>query len=251
MKTKILKKIKEIEEQYDIKIIFAIESGSRSWNFASKDSDYDVRCVHVSKGQRYLAIDNPPEQIDSLNEVEGLDICSWDIKKFMKLFYKSNPSCSEWMNSNIIYIDSFYRKQLKEIFQKDFSKYTLKKHYVSMARQNYEKYIRNKNPCSLKKYVYVLRALACVEYLLEIKKIPPIKYNDVAKILPEKLRLFFEESVKLKKASESKAGPQNEDINREIEKYFDLEFEKDDNKFDLKILNAITKNIIVSQGETK
>lgn len=251
MKTKILKKIKEIEEQYDIKIVFAVESGSRVWNFASKDSDYDVRCVHVSRGQKYLAIDNPPEQIDSLNEVEGLDICSWDIKKFMRLFYNSNPTVNEWLNADIIYKDSFYRTQLKEIFQKDFSKYALKKHYISMARSNYHKYIKDKNPCSLKKYVYVLRALACVEHLSEIGTIPPIKYNDVMKILPEKMRIFFDEQVKLKKKSESTTGEPNKEINAEIEKYFELEFEPDENKFDMKVLNAIVKNVIVLQGESE
>ncbi len=248
MKTKILKKLKEMEEEHNVKIIFAVESGSRSWNFASKDSDYDVRCVHVSLAKKYLEIESPPEQISSLNEVPDLDIVSWDAKKFMRLFSTSNPSCSEWLNSEIIYIDSEYRQQLKEIFQKDFSRFKLKKHYVSMARQNYEKYIRNHNPCSLKKYVYILRAICCVEWLNELNKIPPIKYNDVAKQLPGQFETFFNECVQLKLSGENKEGPQNESINREIEKYFDMKFEEDKDKFDLKVLNAILKNMIVGQG---
>ncbi len=247
MKTKILKQIKVLEEKHNIKVIFAVESGSRSWNFASKDSDYDVRCVHVSKPQRYLNIDSPPEQIESLNEVDKLDIVSWDAKKFVKLFYNSNPSVNEWMNSSIIYIDSFYRTQLRDIFQKDFSKYTLLKHYCSMAKQNYFKYIKDKNICSLKKYVYVLRAIACMLWIKEVGKIPPIKYNDVARQLPDNLKIFFDECVELKKSSEDKEGLPNEEINNIIESYFDIEFENDNNKFDLKLLNAILKNMIVLQ----
>ena len=248
MKSKILKLIKKIEEEKDIKVIFAVESGSRSWNFASKDSDYDVRCVHVSKVKKYLSLVNPPEQIESLNDVENIDLVSWDIRKFLKLLFNSNPTCSEWLNSSIIYIDSFYRTQLKEIFEKGFSKYALKKHYISMARQNYEKYIRNKNPCSLKKYVYVLRSLACVEWLIYKKEIPPIKYNDVMKILPEKLRKFFEESVKLKKSGEDTKGSQNEPVNRLIEKYFDIEFEKDEDDFNIEILHRVLRTVITLQG---
>ena len=39
----VLIKIREIEEKENIKVLHAIESGSRAWGFASPDSDYDVR----------------------------------------------------------------------------------------------------------------------------------------------------------------------------------------------------------------
>ena len=44
---KIKNKLKEIEEKENIRILFAVESGSRAWGFASPDSDYDVRFVYV------------------------------------------------------------------------------------------------------------------------------------------------------------------------------------------------------------
>lgn len=34
-----------IEERYKVKILLAVESGSRAWGFASPDSDYDVRFI--------------------------------------------------------------------------------------------------------------------------------------------------------------------------------------------------------------
>ena len=37
----IVRKLDEIEAAEDIRILFAAESGSRAWGFASKDSDYD------------------------------------------------------------------------------------------------------------------------------------------------------------------------------------------------------------------
>ena len=42
MKDKILKTLKEIEEQENIRIILAVESGSRAWGFESTDSNYDI-----------------------------------------------------------------------------------------------------------------------------------------------------------------------------------------------------------------
>ena len=43
----VLLKIKEIEEKENIKVLHAIESGSRAWGFASPDSDYDVRFIYM------------------------------------------------------------------------------------------------------------------------------------------------------------------------------------------------------------
>jgi hypothetical protein len=42
MKEVILQKLSEIEQSEDVKILYACESGSRAWGFASPDSDFDV-----------------------------------------------------------------------------------------------------------------------------------------------------------------------------------------------------------------
>ncbi len=39
-------KLKEIEKNYGVEILWAVESGSRSWGFASPDSDFDVRFIY-------------------------------------------------------------------------------------------------------------------------------------------------------------------------------------------------------------
>ena len=54
MKDIILRELKKIEEQENVKIVIAIESGSRAWGFASPDSDYDVRFIYVRKEEDYL-----------------------------------------------------------------------------------------------------------------------------------------------------------------------------------------------------
>ena len=56
----IKERLSQIEERENICIIYACESGSRAWGFASPDSDYDVRFVFVRPVQDYLRVDNFP-----------------------------------------------------------------------------------------------------------------------------------------------------------------------------------------------
>jgi predicted nucleotidyltransferase len=39
-------KLDEIEQRENVRILLAVESGSRAWGLSSPDSDYDVRFVY-------------------------------------------------------------------------------------------------------------------------------------------------------------------------------------------------------------
>lgn len=57
MKEKIQEQLRRIEEAENIKILLAVESGSRAWGFASPDSDYDVRFIYIRRlGETYLIL---------------------------------------------------------------------------------------------------------------------------------------------------------------------------------------------------
>ena len=50
----IAERLAAIERTYDVRLLFAIESGSRAWGFPSPDSDYDVRFVYIHRPEWYL-----------------------------------------------------------------------------------------------------------------------------------------------------------------------------------------------------
>ena len=64
MKDIILKELKKIEEQENVKIIMAIESVSRARGFAFPDSDYDVRFIYVRKEGDYLKLEKTRDVIE-------------------------------------------------------------------------------------------------------------------------------------------------------------------------------------------
>ncbi|MBU2615569.1 MAG: nucleotidyltransferase domain-containing protein [Nanoarchaeota archaeon] len=240
MKSEIIKQIKKIEKEERVKVLFLMESGSRAWRWESEDSDYDIRGVYI---QDYLVVNKPREQIDK--KIKDLDITLWDLRKFLNLMMNSNPTVWEWLSSEIIYSDNRLRNELKRIFKKDFSPYKLQKHYISMARQNFHKYISEMGDlANLKRYVYVLRSVACVLWIEKYNTPPPKDYRKVINLLPKDIRNFFEKIVKDKKKSESLMGPRNKKIEGYITSFFDKNFDKDHSEFDLIEITKLFKRAL-------
>lgn len=115
----ITEKLNEIEEKENVKILHAVESGSRAWGFASPDSDYDVRFIYVRKKEDYLTLCEKSDVIEWQLD-ETLDINGWDLKKALQLFHKSNATLFEWSNSPIVYRIS---KSLKHIYYNKYKTY--------------------------------------------------------------------------------------------------------------------------------
>ena len=229
MKNQILKIIKEVEKKHRVKIIWAIESGSRAWGFASKDSDYDIRCMHIGSLDNYLGLDASPQQINLTKN--NLDLESWDIKKFTELSIKSNPQIAEWLRSPIVHIDSKIKKQFKKYFDDGCSLEFLRQHYIRMSKQNYYKYMKIDRSYSCKICLYVLRGIACAIYIEKNNKLPPLPYKEVIKYLPEHLRKFFERCIIQKNATEKAQIIADERVLRFIDSYIGQSLNKIDTAF--------------------
>ena len=167
MENIIQQKLKEIEEIEKVKIIMAVESGSRAWGFASPDSDYDVRFVYVRRLQDYLRLEKTKDVIEwQLDDV--LDISGWDLKKALQLMHDSNPSIFEWCASPIVYKNSAAFKELKKIQKMYYSRKKNLYHYWHMASNNYQAYLQGEE-VRIKKYFYVIRPLLAAKWIVDKK----------------------------------------------------------------------------------
>ena len=166
MRQRILQKLDEIERNHDVQILYACESGSRAWGFASKNSDYDVRFIYLRPLEWYLSIDldRKPDVIE-LPIIDELDINGWDLRKALRLFQKSNPPLFEWLSSPIIYKEKTdVIQRLRDLAPTSYSPVSCKYHYYKMAKGNFREYLKG-NQVKLKKYLYVLRPVLAVLYL--------------------------------------------------------------------------------------
>ena len=198
MRKRILEELQKIEQMHNVKIIMAIESGSRAWGFASPDSDYDVRFIYVRKKEDYLKLEGMRDVIEwKLDEV--LDINGWDIRKALQLLHKSNPTIFEWCASPIVYLSTTDFDVLKKVMPGYFSEKKALYHYWHMAQTNYREYLKGEE-VRVKKYFYVLRPLLAAQWILDKKVAPPMLFDELVDAeLDEKLRPELNRLLKMKK----------------------------------------------------
>jgi uncharacterized protein len=227
----ILRVLKQIEKEYEVKILYACESGSRAWGFPSKDSDYDVRFIYVHKKEWYLSIDQRRDVLevpkhDKLSiEVDNLlDLNGWELIKALRLFRKSNPPLLEWLHSDIVYYQSYSSiKRMKELESRIFSPVSGIHHYLKMAKGNYRDYL-NREEVKIKRYFNIFRPLLAAKWIETHGAFPPIKFTQLLDdLLPTgEIRNSLDDIIKLKMAGEVlDLNPKTEIINTFLESEID------------------------------
>ena len=218
MKEQIIARLRELEEKENIKILLAVESGSRAWGFESPDSDYDVRFIYVRNKDDYLCLEEPRDVIEL--PIEGdLDINGWDLRKALRLLYKCNPTLSEWLKSPIVYIESEYADELRELPYEYFSRKGSLYHYLSMAQKTYREHLTG-DMVKVKKYFYALRPVLACRWIIDRCVPPPMLFSKLVEAeLPEELKEDVEKLLDIKMNSpETKLIPRVDKINEYLEK---------------------------------
>lgn len=187
-------KLREIENKYDVDIIYAVESGSRAWGFPSPDSDYDVRFIYIRNRKDYIQLyplkDTINYQLDNI-----YDIIGWDIKKVLQLFAKGNPTLFEWANSKSAYRTCADWEFIYDVASKYFSEKAACYHYYGMAKSTYCEYLTQEQ-VTYKKYLYAIRPLLCLKYIEERHCPPPVFIDDLMRDLIHTLSIELLASIR-------------------------------------------------------
>jgi hypothetical protein len=158
------KELRRIEQAYDVRVLYACESGSRAWGFASQDSDYDVRFLYVHRRDWYLSIEDHRDVIEEPINA-SLDISGWELRKTLRLLRKSNPPLLEWLKSPVVYAwDEEFVSEFKQLAEEYYSPARCFQHYLHMARGNAGAYLKQ-DQVVRKKYLYVLRPLLACRWI--------------------------------------------------------------------------------------
>ena len=179
MGAQIMEALRDIETKHDVSVLFACESGSRGWGFASPDSDYDVRFIYVNRLPWYLTV-MPHRDVIEVPISGDLDINGWDLRKALGLMRESNPTLLEWLRSPVVYRDdATAMPRFRELSEAVFSNARGWHHYSSMAKKNFREHLQA-DEVRYKKYLYVLRPLLAARWIRSQPGVPPMRFADLA-----------------------------------------------------------------------
>lgn len=248
----IQRRIDAAEQEHNVKVLYAVESGSRAWGFASPNSDYDVRFIYAHPKDWYVAVDlEEKRDVIEYPIVDEIDISGWDVRKALRLFKKSNPSFVEWLHSSIVYRDDgIFAESARNMLA---SSYSINKgiyHYRSMAKTNYRGYLR-KPMVPLKKYFYVLRPLLSILWMEKYRTPAPIEFDALRQMLEtgSELDLAITDLIERKKqAMEKEIAPAvpviNQFITSQLERLEDYSGTELGRSFDFGVLNELFHRVL-------
>lgn len=209
MRARVCAQLRDIEQRDNVRVLYACESGSRGWGFASPDSDYDVRFLYVHRPEWYLRVESQRDVIE-LPIDDELDVCGWEWRKALGLLKGANPTLIEWLDSPVVYQeDETVLAELRALIPAWFSPLRARWHYYSMARKNFRGYLQGET-VRLKKYFYVLRPLLAARWVEAGKGVPPMRFAELlaGSELCAPLRAEIDALLEIKqRAGEAEYGP--------------------------------------------
>ncbi|MES2934431.1 MAG: nucleotidyltransferase domain-containing protein [Pseudomonadota bacterium] len=256
IRSEIEKSLARVERDHAVKVLFACESGSRGWGFASPDSDYDVRFIYVNRLDWYLTV-FPGRDVIELPISDVYDVSGWDLRKALGLLRNGNATLVEWLSSPVVYMAD--QKFLSDIWQAAQQVHRPERsfyHYLHMAKKNYREHLRGE-VVRLKKYLYVLRPLMACLWIEQQRGPVPMRFQELVDVMvtDAALKAAIGELLIIKRrASEAEHGTPMPVINRFLE--FHLErlasvptlARQDDPSF--AVLDQLLHNTVLDQGKT-
>ena len=190
-------KLKEIEKEYNVTVLWAVESGSRAWGFASPDSDFDVRFIYKRNASDYLKL-NPDRDVIELPIDDTWDVSGWDLDKTLKLLQKSNPTLYEWLQSPIVYISTDFKNRIAKLMEECFSEEKMLYHYLNTAKPHVRDFLSG-DSVRPKKYFYALRPILACIWVQTYHSAPPVLFDELYKsVLPNELKAAVDYLLDLK-----------------------------------------------------
>lgn len=242
MKNEILEELKKIEEENNIKIIFASDTGSRMLEYSTEESDYDLRFIYIQKPENYLKLKEGKNIIQKKVLIDNgiktdFDFIGFDIKKVLNLIASTNIQVWQLLYSSKVYIATDSSNEMKKISADFFELKKFYHQYAEIISNNYKKKIRNQKEIKSKYYIIELIRIASIlkiekEFKYDFSEGAEESYKNLPENISKKLKLMI---------SERKEGKETVTSDKELNEYIGLKIEELHKKADETA--AIDKNI--------
>lgn len=187
-------RLAELADRHGVRVLLAIESGSRAWGFPSPDSDYDVRFLYARPPEWFVSV-SPGR--DVIEEPEGeIDLNGWDLRKSLGLMLKGNAVLAEWLMSPVTYHEvAAFRAEFRALLEQSSRPAPLIHHYLNLGLSMRRNDAFKGRQLPIKKYFYVLRPAMALRWLRLHPEaaVPPMHFPtlvDEGELPPDAARLI-------------------------------------------------------------
>lgn len=196
----------------------------------------------------YIRLRGQRQNID--RDIQDNTFMGWNLTRFAELLSKSNPSVLEFLNSDLVYREGDDKwTELRDYANKRFKPIAMMGHYHSLAKANYNKYIVDGNDPTVKRHLYVIRALLYKHWVAETHQVPPL---DFVKFLEEHMRpvTFERDTGELEVtgtartyAREKKNGRGDRELGNPLQDWIETELERGPNPADHDVRGIETEHV--------
>ena len=197
MKERILKIIKEIEKEKNVKVILVADTGSRSLGYSTSSSDYDIRFVYVQKPEKYLRLGIGRDIIE--RKVDNFDFVGFDLRKALEMIRKSNIQMWQWFYSIQVILKTELSEKIKNLMPEFFVPKIALHQYAGISSNNFKRKIAKEENVKIKYYILSVIRIATGLKIARDRKYPEIEHIDhIGNILPEKVYEEVKRILKLR-----------------------------------------------------
>lgn len=157
--------------QQSYPLLFATISGSHLYGFPSKDSDYDLRGVHILPLRDIVGLHQGEDTVEALSQQQDieLDLVTHDVKKFFSLLLKRNGYVLEQLYSPLVVYTTPEHEELKAIAPHCITRHH-SHHYLGFAKTQWGLFAKNVTTAEsppIKPLLYIYRVLLTGIYLMK------------------------------------------------------------------------------------
>lgn len=164
-------------------LVFATISGAHLYGFASADSDYDIRGVHLLPLEQIAGLGRGDATIERSDPgPPELDLVTHDAEKFFRLLLKPNGYVLEQLYSPLVLATTPELAELRDIARGCVTRLHVR-HYAGFAENQWRLFEKDEPP-RVKPLLYVFRVLLTGIHLLRTGEIEAnlVRLNEAARL---------------------------------------------------------------------
>ena len=152
-------RLRDVAARQPHPLLFATVSGAHLYGFPSKDSDWDLRGVHVLPAKEVVGLDRGPDTLEAHGDTEGLDLdlVTHDAAKFFGLMLRRNGYVLEQIHSPLVVLTTPAHEELKTLARGCVTRHHAH-HYRGFFGTEW-KLLRKQTPRRVKPLLYCYRVL--------------------------------------------------------------------------------------------